>query len=39
VLKADSPEGGQHDQFVRSMLTSIVAGYAAYFGRSGQSTH
>jgi hypothetical protein len=36
VLKADSPERGEYDQFVRSMLMSIVVGYTTYFERSGQ---
>jgi len=36
VLKADSPERGEYDQFLRSMLMSIVVGYVTYFERSGQ---
>jgi glyoxylase-like metal-dependent hydrolase (beta-lactamase superfamily II) len=36
VLSADSPGSEKHDQFVRSMLMSIVVGYETYFRRSGQ---
>jgi glyoxylase-like metal-dependent hydrolase (beta-lactamase superfamily II) len=36
VLSADSPGSEKHDQFVRSMLMSIVAGYETYFRRSRQ---
>jgi glyoxylase-like metal-dependent hydrolase (beta-lactamase superfamily II) len=36
VLKAESPEREKYDQFVRSMLISIVVGYETYFRRSGQ---
>lgn len=35
VLSADSPGSEKHDQFVRSMLMSIVVGYETYFRRSG----
>ncbi len=36
VLGADSPGSEKHDQFVRSMLMSIVVGYETYFRRSGE---